>query len=152
AFLPTDPFASRQWWLGADHAFDAWPDAVPTLGGVRVGIIDSGIDAGHPEFLDRIAAQQSFVGGDVTDDEGHGTFVAGEIAAALDNNEGIAGMAFPAQLVVAKVVRPDDSISLEGEAQAIRWAADKGARVINLSLGGLRDPRDPSRDTYSPLE
>src|SRR5206468_9633331 len=76
----------------------------------------------------------------------------GEIAAALDNSEGIAGIAFPAQLLVAKVVRSDGSISLEGEADAIRWAVDSGARVINLSLGGLRDPRNPSRDTFSALE
>src|SRR5262249_58316648 len=76
----------------------------------------------------------------------------GEIAAALNNSEGIAGIAFPAQLIIAKVVRADGTISLEGEADAIGWAVDSGARVINLSLGGLRDPRNPSRDTYSALE
>jgi subtilisin family serine protease len=54
--------------------------------------------------------------------------------------------------VVAKVVRADRSISLEAEAEAIRWAVDQGARVINLSLGGVRDPLNPSRDTYSALE
>src|SRR5262249_61688133 len=53
---------------------------------------------------------------------------------------------------VAKVVGSDGTIWLEGEADALRWAADNGARVINLSLGGLRDPRNPSRDTYSALE
>jgi subtilisin family serine protease len=96
---------------------------------------------------------RSFVGDTgMTDRVGHGTFVAGEIAAALNNSQGIAGIAFPAELLVAKVVRPDRSISLEAEAQAIRWAVDRGARVLNLSLGGLRDPRDPDRDTYSALE
>ena len=97
-------------------------------------------------------ASRTFVGGSVADVQGHGTFVAGEIAAATNNGEGIAGIGFPAQLLVAKVVRSDGTISLEAEAKAIRWSADQGARVINLSLGGLRDPRNPSRDTYSPLE
>ena len=61
-------------------------------------------------------------------------------------------MAFPAQLLVAKVVRANRQVSLEAEAEAIRWAVDNGARVINLSLGGLRDPRDTSRDQFSELE
>jgi subtilisin family serine protease len=56
------------------------------------------------------------------------------------------------QLLIAKVVRSDRSISLDAESKAIHWAVDHDARVINLSLGGLRDPRNPRRDTYSPLE
>jgi subtilisin family serine protease len=151
AFTPTDPLASKQWYLQQDHAFDLWTD-VPVFGPVAVAIIDSGIDATHPDLTSKILVAKSFVGGSASDQAGHGTFVAGEIAAALNNNEGIAGIAFPAQLIVAKVVRPDFSISLEAEAEAIRWAADQGARVINLSLGGLRDPHNLSRDTFSPLE
>ena len=54
--------------------------------------------------------------------------------------------------MIAKVVEPDGSVSLRAEVAAIRWAADNGARVINLSLGGVRDPLDPKLDTYSPLE
>jgi subtilisin family serine protease len=120
---------------------------------VVVAVLDSGIDGGHPEFAGKIAAATSFVGGSpLTDSDGHGTFVAGEIAAGLDNGQGIAGIAFPARLLIAKIVRPDGTVSLEAEAAAIRWATNEGARVINLSLGGLRDPLDPSRDTYSPLE
>jgi subtilisin family serine protease len=120
---------------------------------VLVAVIDSGIDGGHPEFADKIAAARSFVGGSaLSDTQGHGTFVAGEIAAALDNGQGIAGIAFPAKLLVAKIVSPDGTIPLEAEAAAIRWATDQGARVINLSLAGLRDPLDASRDSYSQLE
>jgi subtilisin family serine protease len=152
SFVPNDPLAARQWYLPQIHAFDFWPDALPPLSPVRVAVIDSGLDLDHPEFAGRVAAAQSFVGGDATDREGHGTFVAGIIAASAGNGQGIAGIAFPAQLLIAKVVRPDGTISPDAEAKAIRWAADKGARVINLSLGGLRDPRDLKQDTYSRVE
>ncbi len=151
-FVPTDPLAGKQWYLGSIHAFDYWTEVPTTSAVVRVAVIDSGLDVGHPEFAGRVADAQSFVGGDVTDREGHGTFVAGLIAAALGNGQGIAGIAFPAQLLIAKVVRSDGTISPVAEAKAIRWAVDRGAQVINLSLGGLRDPRDRRLDTFSPLE
>jgi subtilisin family serine protease len=124
------------------------------LNPVRVAIIDSGIDGSHPEFpRSRIWLARSWVGGSpLTDEEGHGTFVAGMIAAAINNNEGIAGMAFPAQLIIAKIARTDQSIDVRDEAEAIRWAVDGGARVINLSIGGLRDPFNPRRDTFSAVE
>ncbi len=149
SFAPNDPLVARQWYLGAIHAFDFWPDQLPVVSpAVRVAVIDSGVDTTHPDLVGRIALTQSFVGGDVTDREGHGTFVAGLIAAQADNGVGIAGIAFPAHLLIAKVVRPDGTISPTAEARAIRWAADNGARVINLSLGGLRS-RDPGQDTFS---
>ena len=154
AFVPSDPHAGQQWYLQADRAFDYWSALAqpPALPGVRIAVIDSGIDLGHPDFRGRIAAARSFVGGSAQDADGHGTFVAGIIAAGLNNGVGIAGMAFPAQLLVAKVVGSDGTISPEAEARAVRWAVGNGARVINMSIGGLRDPRDPERDTYSKLE
>ena len=154
SFTPNDPLAPRQYYLAQDRAFDAFTGDLPTLSPVRVAIIDSGIDGGHPEFpRSRIWAARSWVGGSpLTDEEGHGTFVAGVIAATLNNNEGIAGMAFPAQLVIAKIAHSDQSIEVRDEAEAIRWAVDMGARVINLSIGGLRDPFNPRRDTFSRLE
>lgn len=152
AFAPNDPLAARQWHLPQVRAFDFWPE-LPTLAGVRVAVIDSGIDGTHPDLEGRIAGHRSFVGGSaLTDQQGHGTFVAGLIAAETNNEIGVAGIAFPAQLLIAKVVRSSRLVSLEAEAAAIRWAVDEGARVINLSLGGLRDPRDADRDTYSSLE
>lgn len=151
-FTPTDPLAPKQYYLAQDRAFDAFPGELPVLNPVKVAIIDSGIDGGHPEFRGRVPLARSWVGGSpLTDEEGHGTFVAGIIAAAL-NNEGIAGMAFPAQLVIAKIARSDQTIDVRDEAEAIRWAADMGARVINLSIGGLRDPFNPRRDTFSRVE
>jgi len=152
AFAPTDPLSVKQWYLQTDHAFDAWPEPPTDLSPVKVAIVDSGLDCTLPDFQGRILATRSFVGGDpCTDTDGHGTFVAGEIGANLDG-QGIVGVAYSAQLLVAKVVKPDGTIPLDAEAAAIRWAADSGARVINLSLGGLRDPAHPARDTYSPLE
>ena len=151
-FTPNDPLAIRQWYLSRIHAFDAWPQ-VPNLSRVRVAVLDSGIDSGHPELQNRIEDGKSFVASSWENDtNGHGTFVAGEIAAALNNAQGIAGVGFPARLLVAKIVRSDGTISPDDEASAIRWAVDNGARVINMSFGGVRDPRHPDGDTYSPLE
>jgi subtilisin family serine protease len=152
-FTPSDPLAPKQYYLAQDHAFDAFGDSLPPLAPVKVAIVDSGLDGNHPEFpKSRIWAARSFVGGNaLTDEEGHGTFVAGEIAAAI-NDQGIAGIAFPAQLIIAKIARADASISVRDEADAIRWAVDRGAQVINLSLGGLRNPLNAREDTFSTLE
>ncbi len=152
AFVPNDPLFNRQWYLDQIQAFDAWPD-LPSLAGPTVAVLDSGIVAGHPEFRGRIVGARTFIGGSPYEDRrGHGTFVAGEIAAATGNNVGISGIAFPAQLLIAKIARSDGSIPLDAEARAIRWAADRGAKVINLSLAGVRDPFKLQQDTYSPLE
>lgn len=152
AFSTDDPLAPKQWYLASDHAFDFWPE-LPELPPVKVAIVDSGIDGTHPDLQGRVVAAKSFVGGSpYVDSDGHGTFVAGEIAATANNGIGIAGIAFPAQLVIAKVVNAQDELPLQAEIAGIRWAADQGARVINLSLGGVRDPLDPKLDTYSPLE
>ena len=151
-WTPNDPLAPRQWYLAQNRAFGAW-EARPPLARVRVAVIDSGIDGGHPELAARIAAARSFVGGSpMVDKHGHGTFVAGVIAAESDNALGIAGMAPEAELVVAKVVASDGTIPVEAEARAIRWAVAAHARVINMSLGGVRDPLQPDRDTFSSLE
>jgi subtilisin family serine protease len=93
------------------------------------------------------------VGGSArVDTQGHGTFVAGLIAAAANDGVGIAGLSPSAELVVAKVVTSTGTIPVEAEAKAIRWAIANRAQVINMSLGGLRDPNDGTRDTYSRLE
>jgi subtilisin family serine protease len=148
---PNDTYIARQWYLGRDHALDTL-DAAKQLFTVRVAVIDSGVELNHPELKNRVVAHRSFVGGTVADTIGHGTFVAGEIAAIADNAAGIAGLAPPARLVVGKVVRDDGTIPPKAEARAIRWAVQQGARVINLSLGSTRDPSDPDVDGFSLVE
>jgi subtilisin family serine protease len=152
SFTPNDPLVNRQWYLGRIHAFDAWPQ-LPQLESVRVAVLDSGVDSAHPDLQSQIADGRSFVSSSwESDTNGHGTFVAGEIAAATNNGTGIAAVGFPVELLIAKIVRADGTISPDAEARAIRWAVDRGARVINMSFGGVRDPHDKSLDTYSPLE
>ena len=152
AFTPNDPLFSRQWYLTRIHAFDAWSQ-LPTLGTVRVAVLDSGVDETHPDLESQIVDGRTFVNSSwETDTNGHGTFVAGEIAAATNNGTGIASVGFPVELLIAKIVRSDGTISPDAEASAIHWAVDRGARVINMSFGGVRDPHDKGLDTYSPLE
>jgi subtilisin family serine protease len=152
AFTPTNTYYGKQWYLEQDRAFDAWPTPPAGLQPVKVAIVDSGVDCALPDFQGRIAKSKSFVGGiPCIDTEGHGTIVAGEIAGNL-NSAGIVGLAYSAQLLVAKVVAPDGTIPLNAEAAAIRWAVDQGARVVNLSFGAVRDPLDPTLDTFSKVE
>lgn len=152
AFTPTDPLVSKQWYLTQSRFYESWL-TLPAFEPIPVAVIDSGVDAAHPELAGKVLGAKSFVGGSArVDSFGHGTFVAGLIAAGVDNEIGIAGLAPSAELLVAKVVTRSRAIPVEAEAKAIRWAVENGARVINMSLGGIRDPLDPSRDTYSRLE
>ena len=152
AFTPKDPLVSKQWYLTQSRFYESWL-TLPAFESIPVAVIDSGVDAGHPELARKVLGAKSFVGGSARQDTlGHGTFVAGLIAAGVDNGIGIAGLAPSAELLVAKVVTRSRAIPVEAEAKAIRWAVENGARVINMSLGGVRDPLDPSSDTYSRLE
>lgn len=152
AFDNTEPGAAQQWYLPQDLAWSYWP-TLPQLGEVKVAVIDSGIDYGHPDFAGRIAGGVSFAGGSwKTDTCGHGTFVAGIIAANPFNGIGMAGIAVNAKLLVVKILTADCVVSSEAEVRGIRWAVDHGARIINMSLGGVRDPLDEALDTFSPPE
>jgi len=151
AFTPSNPYYAKQWYLSRDNAFDAW-DAPPAFDPVKVAIIDSGVDCSLPDLKDQIAKTKSFVGGNACDDNlGHGTIVAGEIAGAL-NTAGVVGIAYDSQLLVAKVVAADGTIPLKAEAAAIHWAVKHGAQVVNLSFGAVRNPLDPTQDSYSKIE
>jgi thermitase len=107
---------------------------------VVIGVVDSGIDATHPDLAGKVDAMADCVGGtckegSARDVDGHGTAVAGIAAAKANNGAGIAGVAPDAHLVVAKALGDKGSGDIEDINNAIAWVVDHGARVVNLSLG-----------------
>jgi len=105
--------------------------------GTVIAVIDTGVDLDHPEFQNRIAQGYDFVDYDnIADDgEGHGTHVAGTIAGA-DDGEGITGVAPDASIMPIRVLDDEGYGYTSDIIAGVRWAADNGADVINLSLGG----------------
>jgi subtilisin family serine protease len=114
----------------------------PAAGGVKVGIVDTGIDATHEDLAGKIAACGAAADGKVTagecaDGDGHGTHVAGTIGAIAGNGLGVAGVAFDAPLVVCRALGgAGGSGTVADVAACMRWAHDQGAKVISMSLGG----------------
>jgi subtilisin family serine protease len=133
---------AKQWSLAKIGAPEAW--AHTTGQGVRVGIVDTGVDLTHEDLVGRVVDSTSCVGaagdqskcnGSAQDDQGHGTHVAGIIAADKDNSIGIAGVAPDAQLVVAKALNAAGEGNEDDINAGIKWVVDHGAKVVNLSLG-----------------
>ena len=129
--------------IGAPAFWDAAGlGAFPAAGGVPVGIVDTGIDAGHEDLAGKVSACGAATGGrvsdgDCADAEGHGTHVAGTIAALANNHVGVAGVAFASPLIVCRALGgPDGSGTVADVAACIRWTHDHGAKVISMSLGG----------------
>jgi serine protease AprX len=105
--------------------------------GVKIAIVDTGIDRNHPDFAGRIVTGASFVGGNYDDDNGHGTHVAGIAAGDGSAENGkYRGVAPEASLYLAKVLDRDGSGSMSGVMAGVEWAVDQEVHVISLSLGG----------------
>jgi subtilisin family serine protease len=106
---------------------------------IIIAILDSGVDMLHPDLDEKIhSSGYDFVNddSDATDDEGHGTHVAGIAAGETHNNEGIAGVAWNCKILPVKVLDDLGEGGYDELSEGIIWAADNGADVINLSLGG----------------
>ena len=135
---PNDPrFGTDQQYLLPLRLPSAW-DVTRGSTNVKIAIVDSGVDLDHPDLADRILPGYDFVNRDAVaqDDEGHGTMVAGLAAADTNNGIGIAGAAWNASILPVKVLDGTGAGSDFDVANGITWAADSGAQVINLSLGG----------------
>lgn len=138
AGMPNDPyFADYQWNLRQIHAPEAW-DLTTGDRRIIVAVVDTGVAFDHPDLRDRLLPGRNFVQPDAppSDDNGHGTHVAGIIGAATNNGIGVAGMMWDVQLLPVKVLDATGGGEVDRVAQGIAWAADQGARVINLSFSG----------------
>lgn len=135
---PNDTYyADYQWHLSHIRADTGW-DTTTGSSSVTIAIIDTGVDLTHPDLSSKIVSGYDYVNNDAdpSDDEGHGTHVASIAAAASNNSEGIAGLSWGAKIMPLKVLDSSGSGTLSNVAQGIQWAADHGAQIINLSLGG----------------
>lgn len=118
---------------------------VATGKGVSIAVVDSKVDDAHPDLAGQIVAEQDFVTDQSQSAEGHGTGVAGVIAARLDNGIGIAGIAPNARIMALRAcwqasTTPSTLCSSLTLARALQYAIDHNAKIINLSLSGPSDP------------
>ena len=132
---PRDPQWDRQSGLRSVHAPAAWEMTTGSRDTV-IAIVDTGVDADHPDLRGRVLRGHDFHNNDSnpSDDNGHGTAVAGVAAAAGNNGAGIAGMCWKCRILPVKVLNRNGSGSHSNIAAGIVWAANHGADVINLSL------------------
>jgi serine protease len=139
-----DPYYALQWNFPLIGVDKAWEHAQGD--GIVVAIIDTGVayeNKGKYKLATDLA-NTNFVSGynfisnnsHPNDDNGHGTHIAGTIAGSTNNNEGVAGIAYKASIMPIKVLDKSGAGAYSDIAEAIRYAADQGADVINLSLGG----------------
>jgi serine protease len=152
AAASSDPLRPEQWGLDRIEAEAAWPTS--TGAGALVAVVDTGVDLGHPDLAANIVDKGAdFVQPDGTcsggkrnrtcygdgaqDQNGHGTHVSGIIAAVANNGVGVAGVAPGARILPVRVLDADGSGTTDQIAQGVRYATDRGAKVINLSLGLL---------------
>ena len=162
--IPNDPGYSNTWGMNAISAPNAWSRETGSSS-VIVGVIDSGIDIDHPDLINNLWVNTGEIWGDgidndgngyvddyhgydfvhgrgigpgyaESDEDGHGTHVAGTIAAQGNNAIGVAGVAWDAQLMAAKFLNADGLGSVYGATAAIRYTVDNGARISNNSWGG----------------
>ena len=158
---PNDPSYSIQWGLVSSGARAVWPRAGALNAGttVLVGIVDTGVYLTHPDLVSRLAPNSTWgrcdsgtclaynAGNSATwpnDGDGHGSHVAGIVAAATNNGVGVAGVAGdrPVQIVPVQVLDANGSGTDEGVVAGIDWAVSKGVKVINLSIGGGESQAD----------
>jgi thermitase len=134
-FTPNDPMLPDQWGLARVEATLAW-GVTHGSSEIRIAILDTGIDAEHGDIRPKVVAARNFTRSrTVSDRHGHGTHVAGIAAAVTNNARGIAGLGFNSVLMNGKVLGDDGGGQWSWVASGIIWAADNGARVINMSLG-----------------
>jgi subtilisin family serine protease len=137
AEIPNDPGFVSQWHLAKIQSSEAWSVTTGSAS-VVVAVIDTGVYGTHPDLASNLAPGWNFVksNSDTSDLLGHGTAVAGVIAAASNNGIGVAGVSWHSRIMPLVVVDENDLAAYSDIAEAIQYAADRGIRVINISIGG----------------
>lgn len=141
AITPNDLlFSTYQWNLPAIETGQGWNLAKGSKD-VIVGVVDTGVQASHPDLQGKLLTGYNAVtkGSTPDDDVGHGTHVTGIIGALVNNNEGIAGISWYNKILPVKALDNSGAGTTYSVAEGIIWAADNGAKVINLSLGNYAD-------------
>jgi thermitase len=145
---PNDPYYSSQWGLAKVRAPAAW-DVTHGSSTVRLAVLDTGVHGSHTDLSGKVVSTANFSSSWTSDDiRGHGTHVAGIAAATTNNGTGVAGLGWATSIMNVKVLGDDGVGWYSWMAQGMIWAADHGARVINMSFGGttasttLRDAVD----------
>jgi subtilisin family serine protease len=142
--LPNDPYLGSEWHLNKVGAPTAWDSAGGMGDGVKIAILDSGVDGGHPDLAGNLIPGYNFMDWnyDTSDSCGHGTAVAGTAAAVSNNSSGVAGVAGKAKIMPVKIASYNSTYGgcyayYSTVASGINFAADNGARVINVSYVGI---------------
>ena len=137
-----DPLFAEQWGLTQINAPAAWQRGA-TGAGVTIAVVDTGVDLNHPDLASKLVTGADFQAGKrdcppgPQDENGHGTHVAGIAAAVTNNGIGVAGTTPDAKIMPVRVLDAEGSGDIETVVAGIKYAADHGAQVINLSLGEL---------------
>ena len=132
----TTPEYSKQWNFRNINVEQAWDETKGA--GITVAVIDTGVSQVPDLKTTKFVKGYDFVNNkdDASDDNGHGTHVAGTIAQSTNNGYGVAGIAYEASIMPLKVLSGSGGGTIADIAESIKFAADNGASVINMSLGG----------------
>lgn len=139
---PNDPEYPKQYGPRIIGAEAAW-DRTTGKSSVLIAIIDSGVDMDHPDLVGNLVSGYDFGEGDPDPNDdvvGHGTHVAGIAAASTNNGIGIAGVGWNSKILPLKIATASGGVSLDAAVAAMKFAADRGAKVISMSFGGYGAP------------
>ena len=146
--IPNDPYLDNQWALSQVQVFELW-SATTGNPEILVAVLDTGIDGDHEDLKGKVVTVANFADSSTTNDiHGHGTHIAGIIAAECDNGIGITGVAPECRLMNVKVADDKGRCQPLAVAEAIVWAVDNGANVINISIE-FREPSPQLEDAVN---
>lgn len=135
--VSTDPMRVKQTYLDMIHIDQAWAAAGDSRTPIIIAIVDTGVDLVHPDLVGNLVEGMNLLQPSKKpfDDNGHGTNVAGIIAAAINNDKGIAGMAPNTKIMPIKALEADGTGGEAKLGEGVKYAVDHGAKIVVLSLG-----------------